>query len=46
MKLVEVIKAADGSIAKVLVESVETVNKVKGVIHWVSKEHSLTVKLN
>jgi glutaminyl-tRNA synthetase len=45
IKMTKVEKAADGSVVKVFVEVVDT-EKVKGVIHWVSKEHSLTCRLN
>ena len=41
VKMVEIVKGQDGRIQKVLVESVQPEQKVKGVIHWVSKEHSL-----
>jgi glutaminyl-tRNA synthetase len=46
VKMVEVVKEA-GKIVKVRVEAVpKPEGKVKGVIHWVSKEHSLPCHLN
>uniref|UniRef100_A0A7S3HZG3 glutamine--tRNA ligase n=2 Tax=Favella ehrenbergii TaxID=182087 RepID=A0A7S3HZG3_9SPIT len=45
--LEEVVKGADGSIEKVKVRVVPTPEKkVKGVIHWVSKEHSVASVVN
>lgn len=47
VKLVKVIKDQDGKIQKVQVEAVDKPeSKVKGVIHWVSKEHSLPCLVN
>jgi glutaminyl-tRNA synthetase len=46
IKLVKVVKEAD-KIVKVQVEVVDQpANKVKGVIHWMSKEHSLPCHIN
>lgn len=45
IRMKEVVKDASGKIVKVLVEHIEP-EKVKGVIHWVSKEHSLTAHVN
>lgn len=47
IKLLEVVKNADGSIDHAKVELLpDFKDKLKGVIHWVSKEHSLNVTLN
>lgn len=46
MRLTEIVKNPNGSVAKVLVESVKAEGKVKGVIHWVSKEHSISCRVN
>lgn len=41
VRMLEVVRE-NGLVSKVLVEQVTPDKKVKGVIHWVSKEHSLT----
>jgi len=47
IKFVSVEKNADGSINHVKVEIVpEHPEKLKGFIHWVSKDHSFTATLN
>ena len=41
------VKNADGSVQKVLVKVITNVEKkVKGVIHWVSKEHAVSAIVN
>ena len=46
VRMIEVVKGQNGAIQKVLVESVKPEQKIKGVIHWVSKEHSLSCRVN
>jgi hypothetical protein len=47
VKLVEVVKNEDGSINRAKVEILpDYKEKLKGYIHWVSQEHSMTVTLN
>jgi glutaminyl-tRNA synthetase len=47
VKLVEVVKNDDGSVQHAKVEILHDFkDKLKGVIHWVSKEHSLDATLN
>jgi hypothetical protein len=43
--MIDVVKDPSGKIEKVRVEIVEK-EKTKGVIHWVSKEHSITCHVN
>jgi glutaminyl-tRNA synthetase len=45
VRMLEVVRE-NGLVSKVLVEQVTPDKKVKGVIHWVSKEHSLTCQVN
>ena len=45
--LEEVVKNAAGEVEKVLVKAVpEYDQKIKGVIHWVSKDHSIAARVN
>jgi len=45
--LEQVVTNAAGEVEKVLVKAVpEWEQKIKGVIHWVSKEHSIPAKVN
>ena len=47
LKLVSVEKNADGTISHLKVEILEEYEKkLKGIIHWVSKEHSMTATCN
>lgn len=45
--MLESVVMKDGKVDKVLVKMIPNhKEKVKGVIHWVSKEHSLNVRVN
>jgi glutaminyl-tRNA synthetase len=47
IKMTSVVRGPDGKIVKVLVEEVTKPEaKVKGVIQWVSKEHSISCRVN
>ena len=47
VRLTEIVKGTDGKIIKVLVEEIAKPDgKVKGVIHWVSKDHSISCRVN
>ena len=47
VRMVEVVKSASGDVEKVRVEVVpDYKEKVKGVIHWCSKEHSIPCRIN
>ena len=47
IQLEEVVTNAAGEVLKVLVKAVpEYDQKIKGVIHWVSKDHSISARVN